>query len=97
MFGCKVEELDNPEVRAACNGMETDDWASNNDPTKGPVQPMAGMVGELKVRQSMTKDNGPTNPSHPFSRISWVRTVPMAEVLKALTPDEAKRFFPAAK
>ena len=95
IFGCKVEELDSPDVKAICGGRDFDDWATNEDPAKGEVQPMLGMIGEMKNRMIMTKDK-PGNPSHPFTKTRWVRAVPMAEVFKVLTPDEAKRFFPAS-
>ena len=87
ILGCKVEELDNPEIRAAFGNQDSDDWAS------GPAQPLRGMVGHLKAKMIMTKDK-PGNPSHPFTKVRWVREVPAAEVLKALTPDLVTRFFP---
>ena len=93
MFGCKVEELDSPEVKALCGGMEIDDWATNEDPAKGVVQPMRGMIGEMKNRLQMTKDK-PGDPSHPFTRIRWCRQVPMDEVLKNIPAEDAKKFFP---
>ncbi len=93
MLGCKVEELDNPEVKTVTNGLDLDDWATNEDPTKGFVQPMRGMIGEMYNRMAMTKEKV-GNPSHQFTRIKWKRTVPKDELVKVLTPDQIARFFP---
>ncbi len=93
MLECKVEELDNPEIKTVTNGLDLDDWATNEDPAKGAVQPMRGMVGEMLNRLQMTKEET-NNPSHPFTKTKWKRPVPKSEIVKALTPDQIARFFP---
>ncbi len=93
MMGCEVADLENPEVKAACGGLDTDDFITNEDPAKGPVQPFRGLIGELSNRLVMTKEK-PGKPSKPFTKVKWVREVPASEVLKALTPDLVSRFFP---
>lgn len=94
VFEVPVTELDSPQVKAACNNRDIDDWASNENPQMGPVQPMRGMVMELNNRMVMTKDK-PNNPSKPFTKVRWKRPVPKEEVLKLLTPEQVNRFFPA--
>ncbi len=93
MFDCKVEELDSPDVKTLCGNRDTDDWATNEDPKLGAVQPMRGMVAELKAKCIMTKEK-PGNPSHPFTKITGWRTASKEEVVKALTPELIARFFP---
>jgi len=93
LFGCQVKDLENPEVKTACGGRDIDDWASNEDPKLGPVQPMRGMVAEVDCRCKMTKE-APGKPSHPVTNMIWKREVTMAEVLPMLTPEQVKKAFP---
>ena len=87
MLGCKVEDLDNPEIRAAFGNQDSDDWATSER------QPLRGTIGQMRARMVMTKGE-PNNPSHPFTKVRWMREVPAAEVLKALAPELVTRFFP---
>jgi len=93
LFGCQVKDLDDPSVKANCGGKDIDDWASNEDPKLGPVQPMRGMVAEIDVRMKMTKEM-PGKPSHAVTNCVWKREVPLAEVLSMLTPEQVKKAFP---
>ncbi len=90
-------ELEKPEVKALIGGVDFEDWVSNDDPTKGPVQPLRGLVVEMNNRYQLGKKKKADDPDKYYTNLWYKREVPPAEVLKELGgsgSDLVKRFFP---
>ncbi len=96
MFECKVEQLDSPEVMALTGNKPLDEFITNEDPAKGPVQILRGDVAEVQSRTIMTKDKTSTGgaKSHPMVVARKWRKASKEEVLRSMTPDLVARFFP---
>lgn len=91
----QISELDNPEIKQYCGGGDLDDWASNEDPAKGMVQPLRGKVMELTAICKATKKDlaKPDKPEY-LTNFKWHRCVTRSEVQKLMTPENMLRYFP---
>lgn len=66
----------------------------NEEPSFGPVQPLAGTVLEVKAVLISTKPKPGYPNGTPFTAMSYLRQIPPTEVKKNLDPDLVERFFP---
>ena len=100
LLGLKdATDLDSPQIKKLIGGIEFDEWAGNEDATKGTVQPLRGMVVEMNNRMRALKKASPSDPDKFFCKLHTKREVPASEVIQVLnamdkTGGLVGRFFP---
>ena len=94
LTGFKQADLDLPQVRQAFGNRDSDDWASNEDPAKGDVQPLRGWVGVVRVHNKAMGGGNTGKPEKWLKVPVFERGVTRDELTKTLNQESLARYFP---